>query len=96
MSENYGFLDPEQTHELTPQECELVSLFRLFTDTQRNGVMQTVFTMAANDKNLFAVMEGRIDELRKGIACYNTAVDEIEKRLDIAEKRKKQLEGLGG
>ena len=50
MSKKHDFLDPDQQHTLTEQECELISFFRFFNKTQRDALYKVVFTMAVNDK----------------------------------------------
>lgn len=57
MSKTNDFLDFTQQHTLTEQECELITFFRAFTNTQRKAIMQAVFSAALGDKRLLRLAE---------------------------------------
>lgn len=45
MSKKHDFLDPEQQHTLSEQECELITFFRTLSPTRRQVVVQALFTV---------------------------------------------------
>lgn len=55
----YDFLDPAEQHTLNTQECEMVSYFRFFTKSQKQTLMQLVFTVALNDSRITRIAEKR-------------------------------------
>ena len=55
MAKKQAYLDQTQKHTLTEQECELISIFRLFSKSKR----ETIFKM------LFFTALGNIDNLTK-------------------------------
>lgn len=40
------FLNPEELHKLSEQECELISVYRALTDYQRKVAFESMFNMA--------------------------------------------------
>jgi hypothetical protein len=52
MSKKYEFLDPEQSHLLSEQECNLVGLFRFFNETKRKAIFEMLFSAAMEDRKI--------------------------------------------
>ena len=50
MPRKNDFLDPEQPHILTEQECELIAFFRVLSKTKRQVVVQALFSLLLKDK----------------------------------------------
>lgn len=46
------FLDPNQQHTLTEQECELVGMFRIMRPVQRQAVVKLIFDALVDDARL--------------------------------------------
>ena len=48
--EKQEWLDPEQSHILTEQECQLLSLFRTLNEAKRQAIFNGLFMAAIYDK----------------------------------------------
>jgi len=63
MKAKHDFLDPTQQHTLTEQECELLTFFRAFTKTQRQIIMEMLFSFALSDKRLLNMAKKRKEKV---------------------------------
>ena len=50
MNKNQEWLDPSEKHALSEQECNMISLFRTFGNSQREAIFKALF-LTAMEKN---------------------------------------------
>jgi len=50
MKNNKHFLDPDEQHTLTEQECELISFLRIMNSGQRKRVLALALEIVLNEK----------------------------------------------
>jgi len=40
------FLNPDEQHKLTQQECDLISIYRVLNESQKESIFRTLFMYA--------------------------------------------------